>query len=307
MNSLYSSGVNKVLGGPALADNLYSTGGAVYAENSGFDEAQITPAESSPYPVDGGAVLSVNNPSSTAIESRDGIIIHKVHPGENVSVIAAQYGVSLNTILAANNNPNIINPGDTLVVPPVSGVFHQLKKGESLDAVAALYNVSVADILKVNKDISGGSIIIPGATKQRRIDRASGNLPDYDSYYMKPTDGLNWGILHYKNAVDIANNCGAPVYAAAEGLVIKALPSGWNQGYGRMVRIKHPNNTETLYAHLENVSISAGDFVAQGDVIGRVGNSGNTSRGKITSAGLIGSGCHVHFEVHGAKNPFARS
>lgn len=121
-------------------------------------------------------------------------------------------------------------------------------------------------------------------------------------YFIQPASGLNWGILHNHNAVDIANDCGTPIRAAADGTVV-ADPSlgdgsgGWNGGYGKFVLIQHPNATKTRYAHMQKIFVSPGDHVTQGETIGTIGNTGEV---KGTT------GCHVHFEVYGAPNPFAR-
>jgi murein DD-endopeptidase MepM/ murein hydrolase activator NlpD len=113
-----------------------------------------------------------------------------------------------------------------------------------------------------------------------------------------PTEGFNWGILHNQNAVDIANSCGTPVDAAAEGLVVDESGNDvWSSGYGRYVIIEHPNNTKTRYAHLEKVAVSIGDYVTQGSQIGTMGNTGNVHGP---------TGCHLHFEIYGAANPFAK-
>ena len=122
------------------------------------------------------------------------------------------------------------------------------------------------------------------------------------SYFSPPASGWNWGIIHENNAVDIANRCGAPVYAAAEGIIIPDQKLGdgnedWNNGYGLFILIEHPNNTETRYAHLEKIVSSVGHYVGKGDLIGFMGNTGNTHGP---------TGCHLHFEVLGAENPLAK-
>lgn len=119
---------------------------------------------------------------------------------------------------------------------------------------------------------------------------------------MNPTKGLNWGVPHPQNAVDIANKCGTPVYAAAEGLVIfdedfGSGASGWNGGYGIFLLVEHPSGVRTRYAHLKTAAIAVGDHVERGDYIGTMGSTGNV-RGE--------TGCHLHFEVLGAKNPFLK-
>lgn len=115
-------------------------------------------------------------------------------------------------------------------------------------------------------------------------------------YFILPASGLNWGRLHFDNAVDIADLCGRPVKAAAEGLVIEEFSnSRWNNGYGNYVLIEHPNGTKTRYAHTLKNSVRLGDYVSQGQLIALIGNTGNAKGA---------TGCHLHFEVLGAPNPF---
>lgn len=118
-------------------------------------------------------------------------------------------------------------------------------------------------------------------------------------YFIQPSAGTNWGILHAHNAVDIANVCGTPIVAAAGGVVTAADGGGnWNGGYGNYVEIEHPNGVSTKYAHLQSVSAAIGDEVRQGAQIGTIGATGH----------VVGAtGCHLHFEVHGAVNPFAKN
>ena len=142
------------------------------------------------------------------------------------------------------------------------------------------------------------TIIIPDSRPIRSGQLSSlYRLPDLPGYFAIPTTGWNWGRLHNYNAVDIANACGTPIYAAAEGLVIKERSSGWNEGYGKYIVIEHPNSTKTKYAHNQKNVVSIGDYVLKGDQIAVIGNTGFTHGP---------TGCHLHFEVRGAKNPFAK-
>lgn len=114
-----------------------------------------------------------------------------------------------------------------------------------------------------------------------------------EPYFIKPARGIDWGIIHANNGVDIANDCGTTIVAAAAGAVSQ-VGSGWNGGYGNSVAIKHKNGTETYYAHLTTISVVVGEAVAQGDAIGTMGITGKST------------GCHLHFEVHGGTNPFGK-
>jgi len=113
--------------------------------------------------------------------------------------------------------------------------------------------------------------------------------------FILPTNGINWGRLHSRNAVDIAASCGSDVVASASGLVVALSSNGWNQGYGKYVQIEHLGEIKTFYAHLSSINVSLGQKVKQGDKIGEVGNTGEST------------GCHVHFEVLGVKNPFIKN
>jgi len=74
--------------------------------------------------------------------------------------------------------------------------------------------------------------------------------------------------------------------------VIVSKSSGWNGGYGQYVVVRHHNGSQTLYAHLATNAVGVGAWVAQGEVIGGMGNTGRST------------GTHLHFEVRGARNPF---
>lgn len=83
--------------------------------------------------------------------------------------------------------------------------------------------------------------------------------------------------------LDIAAPEGTEIYAAAEGLVVSA---GWNSGgYGNVVMIEHPDGYATVYGHMISVYAIEGEYVQKGQLIGYVGNTGNSF------------GDHCHFEV----------
>jgi murein DD-endopeptidase MepM/ murein hydrolase activator NlpD len=236
------------------------------------------------------------------------ILTHTVAEGETLSDIARAYGISVETILWSNGltSSSAIKPGDVLKFPSVSGVLHVVRKGQTLSEIASLYGVSVERILAANHGVRAASIeegdelIIPGGRPRvSRVSSREGRTIDFGSslgYFISPTIGLNWGRLHYNNAVDIANACGTPVWAAAAGVVVEAS-YGWNGGYGNLIRISHPNGMQTYYAHLQTLLANVGAPVSQGEQIGTIGNTGRTHGP---------TGCHLHFEVRGGANPFAR-
>jgi len=134
----------------------------------------------------------------------------------------------------------------------------------------------------------------------KNLNNSSQNKTKEEKSFLKidfilPTNGINWGKLHSRNAVDIAASCGNDVVASASGLVVALSFNGWNHGYGKYVQIEHLVGIKTFYAHLSSINVSLGQKVKQGDKIGEVGDTGESI------------GCHLHFEVLGAKNPFAKN
>jgi len=255
--------------------------------------------------IDKDSLLNTNNPISNVVPTREGLLVYKIQKGDNLSRIAANFGISLNTILWANENikANALRPGQEIVILPVTGVLHRVQEEETLESISNKYGVSIDKILRANPTLlpaklsMASTIIIPESRPLRASLLSSVvSLPNLPGYFAIPTTGWNWGQLHPFNGVDIANACGTPIYAAAEGLVVEST-GGWNEGYGNYVMIEHPNGTKTRYAHNQKNLASVGDYVTKGDQIAIIGNTGLTHGP---------TGCHLHFEVKGAKNPFAK-
>ena len=107
------------------------------------------------------------------------------------------------------------------------------------------------------------------------------------------SEGYGWrtweGYTRMHNGVDIASNCGTPIYAANDGTVVVAHPwsggySGYNQ-LGNYVQIDHNNGFNTLYAHLTSYFVQQGEAVTMGQLIGTMGTTGYSF------------GCHLHYET----------
>lgn len=82
--------------------------------------------------------------------------------------------------------------------------------------------------------------------------------------------------------IDIPAAPGTPVRAAAPGMVVA---SGWENGYGRVVKVWHHHGFMTVYAHNEENLVAVGDWIERGDVIATVGRTGRASTP------------HLHFEI----------
>lgn len=90
------------------------------------------------------------------------------------------------------------------------------------------------------------------------------------------------------NGVDLAAPSGTPVYATADGTVEMAQRYS---SYGNYVQIDHGSEIETRYAHLSSYTVSAGEYVQIGDLIGYVGSTGRST------------GPHLHYEVRVGNDP----
>jgi murein DD-endopeptidase MepM/ murein hydrolase activator NlpD len=238
----------------------------------------------------------------------DNVIIYRVKQGDTIPKIAKTFAISQEVLAGANPSMKgkTLRAGQELTILLIAGVIHQLKGGETPDSVASAYGVSLESLQLANRGVdfnkasTGVSLVIPGAHSiaSQSVPTAGSALPNLVGYFKIPTEGFNWGKLHAQNAVDIANACGTPVVASAEGLVVPGefcdTSNGWNGGYGECITLEHPNGTKTRYAHLSEANVSVGDYVAQGKVIGAMGDSGEAT------------GCHIHFEVEGARNPFVK-
>ncbi|MBI5139901.1 MAG: peptidoglycan DD-metalloendopeptidase family protein [Candidatus Vogelbacteria bacterium] len=259
-----------------------------------------------------GTIADVTSQSYTV----DSITIYTVRQGDTVDKIARMFGVSVNTIVWGNDlkNAKDIRIGEDLVILPVSGVVHVVKKGDTIQNIAKKYGGDVEEILRFN-DLEGGAklsigdeIIVPdGEVSTPIVPKGPGPTKLIATYINKSIDSLAYYIrpvvngrktqgLHGKNGIDIAPTCRCggeePILAAAAGQVLVAKTGGWNGGFGNYVVISHPNGTQTVYSHMYNVKVSRGQNVEQGQLLGYVGSTGNST------------GNHVHFEIRGAVNPF---
>ena len=253
-----------------------------------------------PFLISGKVLASLDLPNK-----RTGIEQYIVEKGDTINSIAKKFGISVQTILSANNlsSRSLISPGKKLVILPVSGVLHVVNPGDTLSKLSHLYKVSIAKIIEANNLSASGKIyvgdflVIPGAKKPKTSLRYA-KIPLSHSYFICPipspcrvTQGLHWF-----NAIDFSNGrCGEPVFAAAAGVIQKV---NYNSRAGNYIRILHPNGAITFYGHLSRIAVYPGQKISQGDIIGYIGHTGHT-----IPAGP--RGCHLHFEVRFAENPFA--
>lgn len=239
-------------------------------------------------------------------QSQKEVVDYAVQPGDTLQSIADSYKISIGTLLWANDltSSSTIKVGQSLTVLPTDGVLHIVKSGDTVSGIAQTYKAKSDDIISYNDlanqdDIYIGDIlIVPGGVMPKKAAPIINNqIPLADNFFIYPTQGIIWQGLHYYNAVDIANKCGTPIYAVAAGIVQRAVGNGgYNQGMGNHITILHSNGTSTYYGHLMTLFVKPGDTVYTGQNIALMGGEpGMAGAGKST-------GCHLHFQVMGAKN-----
>lgn len=271
--------------------------------------------------VDNVALLAETGLTGSIVEIKEKeknsrqISIYEVREGDTLSQIAQMFDVSVNTIRWANDFEGPISRGQTLIILPITGVKHIVKNGGTVADIAKIYEGDAREIalfngISINQELkSGDEILVPngaldeapkkeakktsGPSGSTSVAGSGSSSSIYSGSFVRPISGgyRSQGIHGY-NGVDLAAPVGTKIYAAAAGTVIISKSGGWNGGYGSYIVIKHGNGIQTLYAHNSQVDVVSGQRVAQGEVIGRVGNTGRST------------GAHVHFEVRGAKNPF---
>src|SRR5699024_7513136 len=149
---------------------------------------------------------------------------------------------------------------------------------------------------------SGSSNSSSGTTEKSPIEVTGNGLfnwPTSNKSVSSPF-GPRWGRNH--NGIDISASRGTPTYAAADGVVSRAVSGcvegnkSCGSGYGNHIIVVHQlkgKTYATVYAHLSSLSVSQGQVVSAGQHIGGIGNTGHSY------------GAHLHFEVHpgGYQNP----
>lgn len=250
------------------------------------------------------------------------VITYTVREGENVSIIAAQFGLDVYTVIWSNREglkdaPWLIQPGLELFILPVDGVYHTVRAGETLSSIAAEYEVEQAvlynewnDLEEGERPLEGQLLVVPGGQSERMdlepprptypvagASRWSWGVcsgvtftgPGANGWFILPTGSSRvsgWYFHDRRNpthiGLDYACRLGDPLYAADNGVVTIA---GWNGGYGVLVELNHGNGFVTRYGHFSDIVVGCGQAVYQGQLLGYCGSTGWST------------GPHLHFEI----------
>jgi surface antigen len=117
-------------------------------------------------------------------EEEGGVTIYTVEDGDTVSGVAAKFGITVNTILWANDFDNVdaIKPNDQIFILPVAGLTHVVKGGETIESIAGQYKADKEKIiafnsLPANGEVeTGASIVIPDGKKEveEKVEKTDG-------------------------------------------------------------------------------------------------------------------------------------
>jgi len=225
--------------------------------------------------------------------------------------------------MTLQDNPHFLKPGMELNILPQNGTYYEWTAADGLNGVSKYFKVAPEDIINwpgnrldaatigdySHPNIAPGTMLfIPGGSREfitwsaPRITRSDPAVARVlgPGYCGKINDGavgigtFIWPTVqhiisgfHYSPetnhyGIDLGGYLGSAIYAADNGVIVYA---GWNEhGYGNMIVVDH-GGWQTLYAHLSAYNVVCGQSVYQGDVIGALGSTGNSS------------GPHLHFEM----------
>ncbi len=283
-----------------------------FSDNSLFLEGQKRESVSEGYLfVNGETLLAQSSPSlargiqvlgaDSGREERDRIISHTVEEGETLESIADKFEISKDTIKWANSLSNgSVKAGDDLLILPTSGILYYVERGDTLSHIAQRHKADEEEIINFNEVEDeagirpGDQLIIPDGEKPAEPVRRPAPQVTHTGFgavtYGTVTQGAHPG---HSNAVDVANNCGTPIYAGGSGTVTRTGSDPARAG--NYIWVDH-GSFKALYAHLQSIHVSPGQRVSGGQQIGTMGNTGYT---------LGATGCHIHFETRGGRNPFS--
>lgn len=298
--------IGSLMSGGTSTTSLTTSSSNIYEGRGGPEED--APPET--YTIQNGSFQTIDSASTDYLNDikPNKIIEYTVQPGDALSFIASDYGVTVNDIIWANNlkNSDSIKPEQVIRIPPVSGVIYKIKSGDTIGSIAKKYGAEESKIISFNDLPENGSlviddeIVVPGGkittqtkTKVQTATSTFAHLPNLGDYFMLPTKGRISQGLHGRNGIDIATSCGTSIFADADGTATTVDDTGYNGGFGKLIKISHPNGTESLFGHASKLLITAGQTVVKGQLIALMGSTGRST------------GCHLHWEVHGAKHPLS--
>lgn len=247
-------------------------------------------------------------------------LVHTIRPGESLWQIARAYNTRASLLealnLGARGRP-LPAGGTLLVATDPDTLIYEAEPGDTIEGIAARYEIDVEDVTRLTVHgllQVGEPLLLHGARplpERPRAEVASREaearrpaltsapapapIPAPAPATSAPT-GWIWPVEasileftefsaepgHSHLGLDMAAAAGTPVMAARSGRVVAA---GWHDGYGWYVLLDHGDGMQTRYAHGNDLYVSSGEWVQQGQVLLPMGSTGRST------------GPHLHFEV----------
>lgn len=260
-------------------------------------------------------ITSVDSAVEDITKEKEENVIYEVVSGDCISVIANNNGMTVAEFLSINPEISVedgIYVGDQVVIQVPKPELSVIRKEQQ--TYTESYEEEVIYVDNPDAYIGDNTVLVEGSPGERevtamvvyegdveterqvlsqtilvqavpkKVSRGTKALPTY----IKPITGgtftsgygARWGRTH--KGVDWSCSTGTTVRASRAGVVTHA---GWSSGYGYCVYISHGDGVVTKYAHLSKITVSAGEYVSQGDKIALSGNTGRST------------GPHLHFEI----------
>jgi murein DD-endopeptidase MepM/ murein hydrolase activator NlpD len=220
------------------------------------------------------------------------VTTYAVLPGDTIGSIAARAGLRVETVLQVNHlaSGDSLVLGEVLVLPPIDGSMVPVEPGQSLVQIATALRLDPTAVRDLNNLAPAtplpAELFVPDVSTDQLVRRATPAPPTDTRHHLVrflwPTHGtITTYFLPWHPGLDIANAYGTAERAADGGKVVFA---GWGS-YGIYVQIDHGNGFTTVYGHLQQVTVAAGQLVQPGELIGYMGATGRAT------------GSHCHFEI----------
>lgn len=264
-------------------------------------------------------------PLADIVDPRVPYVVHITRGGDSVSKIAAEYGVTLETVL--DNNPTIDSEGliqiaQEIIVPRRDGILHKVAHGETVESIVAQYdNLTASTVIDYkpnnlsdpNSLETGSSLLLVGATRKppppppepeptnpgggggsgSPLPGGSGRFTFPLSSWQGVSDpfgtGRGAGRIHEGIDLDLYGYPPVNIFAACSGVVSRVEYLTYSYGYH--VVIDCGDGWSTLYAHMSDIYVSPGQYVSSGTILGLSGLTGYTT------------GHHLHFEIRYSGAP----
>ena len=271
------------------------------------DSGVVTPVDDGTTvenPVDDGTIAD-GTTEDGATASSERFLKHMVEDGETIADVATALGVTVSNLLASNRlfGGEQLQPNQVLYAS-AEGIVHIIKQGQTLTDITRSYAVPLQllteanDLTDQSTIFAGDRLLIPGATTSfwTNVTVLSKGIP---SQFIWPLEGEVvspygprihpvLGEAENHDGIDIDVPEGTTVRAAAGG---KVFFYGEQPGYGNLLIIKHAGGYISLYGHLSDSFVFAGQYVEMGQAVAQSGNTG------------ISSGPHLHFELRHGEYP----